>query len=166
MMVLGAVVAAFTISGAPEASAHRTPDYRVNRRHVVDRALRQIGAPYSYGSESPSSGFDCSGLVYWAFKNHAGILPRSSSDQWELRHNARYKRVWKRDRLRRGDLMFFNTSGSGVSHVALYIGHEKMVHAGSSAGRVERDSINMSYYRARYVGAVRVPAFQRPARPG
>lgn len=162
VMALGAIAAA-AISLPPAASAHETADHRKNRRHVVDRALSQIGVRYSYGSESPRSGFDCSGLTYWAFKGHGDTLPRSSRDQWELRDNRNYKRVWQRDRLRPGDLMFFNTSGSGVSHVAIYIGHNKMVHTGSGRGDVGKDSINMDYYKARYVGAVRVPAFRRPS---
>ena len=159
---LGAAIAVFASFGwSSSASAHITTNHRKARRHVVDRARSQIGTPYSYGSESPRSGFDCSGLVYWAFKNHGDTLPRSSSDQWRLRKHKGYKRVWKRKNLVKGDLMFFRTSGSGVDHVAMYIGHGKMVHSGSSGGRVRKDNINESYYRSRWAGAVRVPALRK-----
>ena len=143
------------------ASAHVATDARAQRRHIIDRALSQIGTPYSYGSESPRSGFDCSGLMYWAFKNHGDTLPRSSSDMWRLRKKNAYKRVWSKKNLHKGDLLFFNTSGGGVSHVGMYIGNKKMVHSGSGGGRVRRDYITESYYRARYVGAVRVPVLRR-----
>ena len=159
---LAAAITVFASFGwSSPASAHLTTNHRKARRHVVERAKNQIGVPYNYGAESPSSGFDCSGLMYWAFKNHGDTLPRSSSDQWRLRKVKGYKRVWKRRNLVKGDLMFFRTSGSGVGHVAMYIGHRKMIHSGSSGGRVRVDSINESYYRARWVGAVRVPALRK-----
>ena len=159
---LAAALSIFASFGwSSSASAHITTNHRKARRHVVERAKSQIGTPYSYGSESPRSGFDCSGLMYWAFKNHGDTLPRSSSDQWRLRKVKGYKRVWKRRNLVKGDLMFFSTSGGGVSHVAMYIGHGKMVHSGSSGGRVRVDSINESYYRSRWIGGVRVPALRK-----
>ena len=120
--------------------------------------MSQIGTPYSYGSESPRSGFDCSGLTYWAFKNHGDTLPRRSIDQWGLRNKKNYKRVWNRKNLKKGDLMFFKTSSAPVGHVGMYKGKRKMVHTGSSGGRVRVDRIDESYYRSRFVGAVRVPA--------
>ncbi len=159
---LAAAITVFASFGwSSSASAHFTTNHRKARRHVVERAKSQIGAAYRYGAESPSSGFDCSGLMYWAFKNHGDTLPRSSSDQWRLRKAKGYKRVWKRKNLVKGDLIFFNTSGGGVSHVGMYIGHGKMVHTGSSGGRVRRDRINESYYRSRWVGGIRVPALRK-----
>lgn len=142
------------------ASAHVTSDAPKMRRHIVERALSQLGTPYRYGAESPRSGFDCSGLTYWTFKKHGDTLPRRSIDQWRLRKRDNYKRVWKKHNLHRGDLLFFKTSGAAVGHVGIYIGNKKMVHTGSSGGRVRKDYITESYYRARYVGAVRVPALR------
>ena len=142
------------------ASAHVATDAGKMRRHIIDRALSQIGTPYRYGAESPKSGFDCSGLTYWTFKNHGDTLPRRSVDQWRLRKLDGYKRVWRKRNLHKGDLLFFKTSGSQVSHVAIYIGNKKMVHTGSNSGRVRRDYITESYYRSRYAGAVRVPALR------
>ena len=142
------------------ASAHVTTDADKMRRHIVERALSQIGTPYRYGAESPKSGFDCSGLTYWTFKNHGETLPRRSIDQWGLRKRNGYKRVWKKRNLNKGDLLFFKTSSAPVGHVGIYIGNKKMVHTGSTGGRVRKDYITESYYRARYVGAVRVPSLQ------
>lgn len=162
LLALGATTAVLVSLGwVSPASAHVPTDHKAARRHVVARALSQIGAPYSYGSESPRSGFDCSGLMYWAYKDHGDTLPRSSIDQWGLRDNKGYRRIWIRRNLKKGDLLFFKTSSAPVGHVGMYIGHRKMVHTGSSGGRVRTDRIGESYYRSRYVGAVRVPAMRK-----
>jgi len=162
LLAFGAAAAVLaSLGGASPASAHVTTDHKAARKHVVERALSQIGAPYRYGSESPRSGFDCSGLMYWAYKDHGDTLPRSSIDQWGLRDKNGYKRVWNRKKLQRGDLLFFKTSSAPVGHVGMYIGHRKMVHTGSSGGQVRTDRIGESYYRSRYVGAVRVPAMRQ-----
>ena len=123
------------------------------------RALSQIGTPYRYAQESPRSGVDCSGLTYWTFKNHGATLARSSSQQWRLRSQGRYKQILKIRNLRRGDLVFFKTGGAPVGHVGMYIGRHRFVHSSSSRGGVRRDSLD-SYYRRTYVGAVRVPALR------
>ena len=160
-MALACAAAALASFGwVSPASAHVETDVRAMRRHIVDRALSQIGTPYRYGAESPKSGFDCSGLTYWTFRKHGDTLPRTSLDQWRLRKEEGYQRIWKKRKLQRGDLLFFKTSGARVGHVGIYISNKKMVHTGSSSGRVRKDSITESYYRARYVGAVRVPVLR------
>lgn len=162
LVALGATTAVLASTGwASPASAHVETNVGEQRRHIVKRALSQLGAPYRYGAESPSSGFDCSGLMYWTFKNHGDTLPRSSIDQWRLRKKKGYKRVWDKKNLHRGDLLFFKTSSAPVGHVGLYIGDGKMVHTGSSGGSVRTDRINETYYRSRYVGAVRVPVLRK-----
>ena len=165
LIALAATVATLATIGFTSPSAAHTPgNYIKARQHVKERLLSQMGKPYRYGSESPRSGFDCSGLVYWAFTNHGDDnLPRSSSDMWGLRKKAGYKRIRNLENLEIGDLLFYNTSGGGVSHVATYIGRKKMIHTGSSGGRgVRKDEINYSYYKQRFVGAVRVPALRKP----
>ncbi|MDQ4144770.1 MAG: C40 family peptidase [Actinomycetota bacterium] len=162
VVALGATSALLASTGwGSPAAAHITTDHIAARRHVVKRALSQIGTPYSYGSESPQSGFDCSGLTYWAFKGHGEILPRRSIDQWGLRSKKGYKNVRSRSNLRKGDLLFFKTGSAAVGHVGMYIGHRKMVHTGSSGGQVRIDRIGESYYKSRYVGAVRVPVLRK-----
>ena len=168
LLILAALTAAIatviSLSLVSPASAHESRDYLEAREHVKDRLLSQLGTPYRYGSESPRRGFDCSGLIYWAFTNHGhDNLPRSSSQMWGMRKKKGYKRVFNTDKLEIGDLLFYNTSGGGVSHVAAYIGNGKMVHTGSSGGRgVRKDDIDYSYYKQRFVGALRVPELRKP----
>lgn len=152
-----------TTGWASPASAHTPRNHRMAREHVKDRLFSQMGAPYRYGSESPRRGFDCSGLVYWAFTGHGDDdLPRSSSDMWGHRNQEGYKRMYTTEKLAVGDLLFFNTSGRGVSHVATYVGRNKMIHTGSSGGRVRTDDVDYGYYKQRFVGAIRVPALRKP----
>ena len=140
------------------AGAHYATGVKARRRHVVERALSQVGTPYRYASESPRRGFDCSGLTYWTFKSHGALLERSSLDQWRLRRKPRYKQVFRRANRRGGDLGFFKTSRAPVGHVGIYIGHGRFVHSSSSRGGVRRDSLSDRYYwRAAYVGAIRAP---------
>ncbi|KAA9004648.1 NlpC/P60 family protein [Paenibacillus spiritus] len=112
---------------------------------VIDKA---IGTKYSSGGTS-TSGFDCSGFTMYVF-NKIGIdLPHQSGSQYQLGDA-----VAKSD-LRPGDLVFFNTTGRGVSHVGIYVGEGRFAHASSSKG-VTISSLGDSYYVNRYVGAKRV----------
>lgn len=117
---------------------------------VLNLAYSKIGSPYVWGAEGPNS-FDCSGFTSYVFKNAAGIsLPRTSSAQ------AGYGKTVSKSNLQPGDLVFFNTSGSGVSHVGIYIGGGNMIHSPSSGKTVSTTSINSSYYSSRFVTAKRV----------
>ena len=163
LAVMAAASVAITTLGSfgSPASAHKPPTVQARRHHIADRALGQIGSPYSYASESPRSGFDCSGLTYWTFKNHGDTLPRRSIDQWRLRFKPPYKRIFRKSNLRRGDLVFFKTSSAAVGHVGIYLANGKFVS--TTRRGVKRDSIRDRYYwKPRYVGAVRVPALRAP----
>jgi cell wall-associated NlpC family hydrolase len=124
---------------------------------AVDHAREQIGTPYRYGGSSPSTGFDCSGLTSWAWKQ-AGVssIPRTSRDQ----------RAWAdritRAELRPGDLVFYSSGGptGTVSHVALYAGDGKIVHAPSSGKTVTETTVD--YWKGALVGFGRVPASAMP----
>ena len=115
---------------------------------IVATAKQYIGVPYVWGGTTPS-GFDCSGLVQYVFKKHGILLLRTTSQQY-----GQGKSVAKAN-LKLGDLVFFNTSGSGVSHVGIYIGNDRFIHASSSNG-VMISSMSNSYWSARYLGARRV----------
>ena len=118
---------------------------------VVDLAHKQLGKPYVWGSEGPSS-FDCSGLTYYVFKNAAGItLPRTSSAQYSAGVAV------SKSNLQPGDLIFSSTDGTGnITHVAIYVGDGQMIHAPRSGKNVEKVSISTNYWNNAYVGARRV----------
>ncbi len=117
---------------------------------VINLAYSKMGSPYIWGAEGPNA-FDCSGFTSYVFRNAAGVnLPRTSSAQ------SGFGATVSKSNLKPGDLVFFNTSGSGVSHVGIYVGGGNMIHSPSSGKTVSVTSINSSYYSARFVTAKRV----------
>ena len=122
------------------------PDLPTRGERAARVALRAVGIPYRWGGESPASGFDCSGLVRWAYL-HVGIdLPHNS---YALFGEGR--RVPQRG-LEAGDVLFFE----GLGHVGLYLGRGRMVHAPQTGRTVEVVRLAGSNYGARLVGARRV----------
>lgn len=124
---------------------------------VLQIALAQDGIRYKFGAQSPSDGFDCSGLVYYAFKNGAGItLKRTAYTQAT---DSKYPNVSRSD-LKAGDLVFFNTvtdDADAYDHVGIYLGGDKFVHASSGAGKVTTSYLSgNSYYNRTYSGAKRI----------
>jgi peptidoglycan DL-endopeptidase LytE len=120
-----------------------------NRPSVSRTAYRYIGARYVYGSNGPYS-FDCSGFTRYVLGKQGVNLPHSAAQQ------ARMGRFVRRSGLIPGDLVFFNTFGRGVSHVAVYVGDNKVVHATNPRDGVVVSSLSERYWSARYVGARRV----------
>ncbi|MGL5693108.1 MAG: NlpC/P60 family protein [Peptostreptococcaceae bacterium] len=118
---------------------------------VVSLAKAQLGKPYVWGAEGPSS-FDCSGLTSYVYKNAAGVsLPRTSTAQ------SNYGTTVSRSNLKAGDLIFFSTNGSGnVSHVGIYIGNGEMIHSPKPGSSVQKSSINNSYWSKAYLWSKRV----------
>jgi cell wall-associated NlpC family hydrolase len=102
--------------------------------------------PYRWGGASPSSGFDCSGLVYWAYGRLGIEVPHSSYALYGLGRRV------ASSRLKAGDLLFF----SGLGHVGMYVGRGRMVHAPSSGRHVEIVKLAGSHYGRRLVGARRI----------
>jgi cell wall-associated NlpC family hydrolase len=109
-------------------------------------ALRAVGVPYRWGGASPGAGFDCSGLVYWAYGRLGLELPHSSYALHEL------GRPVARSKVKAGDLLFF----SGLGHVGIYIGRGRMVHAPHSGSRVEVVRLGQSSYGGRLIGVRRL----------
>jgi cell wall-associated NlpC family hydrolase len=128
----------------------RTPKRVVRKPSLGSRAatiaLKAVGVPYRWGGSSPASGFDCSGLVYWAYGRVGVELPHSSYALYGLGRRV------VRSRLQAGDVLFF----SGLGHVGLYIGRGRMVHAPSSGRHVEIVKLHGSHYGGRLVGARRI----------
>ncbi|WP_379164333.1 C40 family peptidase [Paenibacillus sp. sgz5001063] len=109
---------------------------------------KTIGTTYKFGGTS-TNGFDCSGFTSYVFKSVGLTLPRTSKAQFSLGTSV------SRNNLRSGDLVFFNTFGSGVSHVGIYVGGGKFAQSSSSRG-VNISSLSQAYWANRYVGAKRV----------
>ncbi len=109
-------------------------------------ALQAVGVPYRWGGASPTSGFDCSGLVYWAYGRLGVEVPHSSYALYDLGRRV------PRSRLKPGDLLFF----TGLGHMGLYIGNGRMVHAPQSGRTVEVVALGRSNYGLRLVGARRI----------
>jgi cell wall-associated NlpC family hydrolase len=109
-------------------------------------ALRAVGVPYRWGGTSPSGGFDCSGLVYWAYGKVGVEVPHSS---YAL---AGIGRRIGRPHLKPGDVLVF----SGYGHVGLFVGRGRMVHAPYSGRTVEIVPLGRSHYGSRLVGARRL----------
>jgi cell wall-associated NlpC family hydrolase len=117
-----------------------------DRRAVLSSAVAQLGQPYRYGGSAPSQGFDCSGLVQYAYANAARSVPRTSG---ELYKRARPK---SSDELTPGDLVFFRTSSS-QSHVGIYLGNGQFVHAPYSGEAVRTETLLRGYWHDRFIGA-------------
>ena len=120
---------------------------------LVMGALAQLGIRYKYGGNTPESGFDCSGFVRHVYQNTVGLLlPRSAADM-----AAKGSEVEKSE-LKPGDLVFFNTLKRTFSHVGIYIGEGKFVHAPSTGGQVRVESLSVPYWQTRFNGARRMDA--------
>ena len=116
-------------------------------REVVMYALGLLETQYQFGGTNPEAGLDCSGLVMLVYKNALGIqLPRSAA---EMAHAAR---PVSKARLQAGDLVFFKTSERSFSHVGIYLGDDKFIHAPSSRGKVRIESLANSYFAPRFEG--------------
>jgi cell wall-associated NlpC family hydrolase len=111
-------------------------------------AESRIGAPYRYGGAGPDA-FDCSGLVAYAYGQAGVDVPRTAAQQFAIA-----RPVPRRD-LRPGDLVFFRLSGREVSHVGLYAGEGRFVHAPQTGGRVRMEDLDDDWFRDRYAGAGR-----------
>jgi cell wall-associated NlpC family hydrolase len=106
-------------------------------------AVRQLGVPYRYGGDG-RNGFDCSGLVHYAYLQAGKAIPRTTSAQWrKLQPVAAGK-------LQVGDVLFFNIGGK-VTHVGLYLGSRRFVHAPSSGREVTIEELDSAYYRTAFV---------------
>ncbi|CEK37169.1 C40 family peptidase [Paraclostridium sordellii] len=117
---------------------------------VISLAKQQLGKPYVWGAEGPSS-FDCSGFTQYVFKNAAGKnLPRVSKEQ------SKFGQSVNKSNLQKGDLIFFDTDKDGVvNHVGIYMGNNEFIHASSGGKKVIISQLN-SYYNSVYTNARRV----------
>ena len=115
---------------------------------VVLHAMSLIDVGYVFGGRNPEAGVDCSGLVSLVYEQAAGVkLPHNAAQI------AQITRPVEREALRPGDLVFFNTLNAPYSHVGLYIGDNRFIHAPRSNSAVRIESLNSRYFSQRYEGA-------------
>lgn len=119
---------------------------------ILFRAIGLVGTPYHWGGNTPAGGFDCSGLVDYIYRTAAGIkLPRTSHEMASM--DAR--KVRRMTQLASGDLVFFDIGGS-ISHVGVYVGKGRFVHAPNSGGTVRLDDIDGPYWGEHFAFGRRV----------
>lgn len=134
----------------PTLLARRSPELESANDDIIREALSRRGTPYVWGGAS-RGGFDCSGFVCYVFAKQRGIkLPHSASAQ------ARLGTPVATEELRAGDLVFFSTYRAGISHVGIYVGGGKFVHAANSQKGCRVDTLESGYYQRRYRGARRI----------
>ena len=136
---------------APRAWPNNEPANPAAANAVLMRAISLVGTPYRYGGNTPDGGFDCSGLVNYVYRDMLDLkLPRTSRDlaAWQGPRIAP-------ERLTTADLVFFGSRGH-VSHVGIYVGEGRFVHAPSSGGTVRLDRLDGPYWRDHYSGAKRI----------
>lgn len=142
----------------------RPTDDEARRAELVVTAMNFLGVRYQRGGNSSEQGFDCSGFTRHVFETSLGLtLPRRSRDQAGAPDLLRIGR----DALRPGDLVFFNTRRAAYSHVGIYIGDGRFVHAPRSGAAVRVEDMRLAYWTRRYDGARRASpaALQAAASP-
>jgi len=126
---------------------------------LVFTAMGFLGVPYRRGGSTVESGFDCSGFVRAIYQETVGqILPRNAAQQ-----AAATEKIDRTD-LKPGDLVFYNTMRRAFSHVGIYIGEGKFIHAPKPGGEVRVEDMNLSYWKRRFDGARRVQPDAQEAR--
>ena len=140
-----------TSGSSSSSSSNSSTSVSVDK--VLDFSHQQLGKPYVWGAQGPNS-FDCSGLIYYVYKNAANItLPRTSVEQ------SKFGTTVSKSNLKAGDLVFFDTNGpnnGAVSHVGIYAGEGQLIHASSSNKKIVKVNMETSYWNNTYVVAKRV----------
>ena len=135
---------------APSATVVTAMPLAARVRELLLNALSQIGSPYQNGGRSPTTGFDCSGLVHYAALAAGLVLPRDAAAMSQVGSE-----VTMPD-LQAGDLVFFNTLGRPYSHVGIYLGEQRFVHAPTRGGYVSVVDMRLPYWQQRFDGGRRL----------
>jgi cell wall-associated NlpC family hydrolase len=140
-------------SSTPQHSGSFATNSDEKMNELVMYAVSLADTPYRFGGNSPDNGFDCSGFVDHVFHHSLGVtLPRTSHEL------SRIGTAVNKNHLRPGDLVFFNTQQSSYSHVGIYMGEDKFVHAPKSGSQIRVEKMNATYWLSRYNGARRIRA--------
>ena len=144
--------------GGPLQSARNT--FGGKASEIVIQAMGLLGVPYIRGGTSEEKGFDCSGFVRHMYEKSVGlVLPRRAEEQ------AKVTEEIKRSELKPGDLVFFNTLKRTFSHVGIYVGDGKFIHAPRPGKAVRVDDMREAYWQNRFNGARRIQADKLQAEP-
>lgn len=148
--ILLLLISACSSSPPREGGIPRTGDPAIN--DMTFYAMSLDGTPYRPGGEAPEDGFDCSGFVQHVFDHSLGVkLPRTSREMSNLGNPIDAKQLTP------GDLVFFKTTSKPFSHVGIYLGDSQFIHAPRVGSTIRVENLDMSYWRARYNGARRLP---------
>lgn len=144
------------LASAGPVDEHKTASTRLQEignkaSDVAMQAINLLGIRYKYGGNEPETGLDCSGLVRFAFKEAWGKdLPRTAREISKVGEKV------DNTELKPGDLVFYNTLRRGFSHVGIYLGDNKFIHSPSSGGEVRIESMDITYWKKRFMGARRI----------
>jgi len=148
LFVLSCVVCVWSVSCSPPARSLRyNGSMEGDRGMIVRTAKRYIGVRYRSGGTTPS-GFDCSGYVMYVYKKNRIAVPRTVREQYRHGNPVSLRMA------RPGDLVFFHTTRRRYSHVGIYLGGYRFIHAPRTGRRVSCADIRNSYWKKRYIGAV------------
>jgi cell wall-associated NlpC family hydrolase len=124
-------------------------DHPAVRQQIIEAALGQLGRPYVYGGRDPS-GFDCSGLVQYAYSEAGVVAPRDTRSQREAGQRVDF------DEAQPGDLLFYRFENSGGLHVGLYLGDGRMIHAPASGRQVSLVEVDAPVWKRRFLDTIRL----------
>jgi cell wall-associated NlpC family hydrolase len=151
--ILAIVLLAAGCAGTPTvpapATAEPQPASSDARGSIAQLALSMVGVPYRYGGANPREGFDCSGLVYYAYTSNGRAVPRTSQSQYDAALKIPLAQAAQ------SDLLFFRDQEK-LSHVGIYLGDGRFVHAPSSGGTVRVENIDAPYYQLHLVAVGRL----------
>lgn len=135
------------------SKAHRAR-YQKARETAMNKLMGQLGKPYQWGGTSPQTGFDCSGLVWYAYKDLVKFkIPRTANEMYHLRDASPIKR----DKLEKGDLVFFRINGRGTAdHVGVYLGGGKFIQSPRTGKDIQVSALGDDYWQEHYIGARRM----------
>ncbi len=127
---------------------YATPEQQAQANEIVMQAMALLDTGYRFGGRNPEAGLDCSGMVSLVVEKVTGRrLPQNAAQI------AAQTRQISTDEMRPGDFVFFNTSGKPFSHMGIYLGDGRFVHAPSSRGKVRLESLDLAYFSTRFTGA-------------
>jgi len=140
-----AIVLGLLAAGCASAPTKRVDGYSASAGvKAAETALTMIGRPYKYAGDTPA-GFDCSGLVRYSYLTAGMDLPHGTKSLMGITRSVGLKNA------RKGDLLFFVQEGKKYSHVGIYVGNDRFVHAPSTGGKVRKDSITDRYWKEHYL---------------